>query len=43
MELLFIIRCVKNNIVGTPSHVFVIVICRGYLPQEFGADICGRN
>ena len=35
MKLLFIIRCVKNNIFGTPSHIFVMVICHGYLPQLF--------
>ena len=43
MKLLFIIRCVKSNNVGTPSHIFVIVICRGYLPQEFAAAICRKN
>ena len=42
-KLLFIIRCVKSNIAGTPSHIFVMVICRGYLPQEFAAAICRRN
>ena len=40
MKLLFIKRCVKSNIVGTPSHIFVTVICCGYLPQEFAAAIC---
>ena len=43
MKLLFIIRCVKSNIAGTSSHIFVMVICRGYLPQEFGAVICRGN
>ena len=37
MKLLFIIGCVKSNIVDTPSHM---VIGRGYLPQEFAAAIC---
>ena len=40
MKLLFIIRCVKGNTVGTPSHIFVMVICRDYLPQDFTAAIC---
>ena len=42
MKFLFIIRCVKSNIVGTPSHIFVKVMCRNYLPWEFAAAIfCG--
>ena len=43
MKPLFIIRCVKSNIVGTPSNIFVTVLCRGYLPQEFAAAIGRRN
>ena len=34
MKLLFT-RYLKTNVFGTPSHIFVMVICRGYLPQEF--------
>ena len=40
MKLLFIIRYVKSNIVSTPSHIFVMVICLGYLPQLFAVGIC---
>ena len=43
IKLLFIIRCVKSNIIGTPSHIFVMVICCGYLPLEFAGAICCRN
>ena len=43
MKLLFIIRCVKSNIAGTPSHVFVMVIWRSYLPWEFAVAICCGN
>ena len=43
MKLLFIIRCVKCDIVGTPSHIFVIVICRGFLPGKFAKAICRGN
>ena len=37
MKLPFTIRCVKSNIVGTPLHIFVKVICRDYFPWEFAA------
>ena len=40
MKLLFITRCVKSNIAGTPLHIFVTVIYYGYLPQELAAAIC---
>ena len=40
MKLLFNIRCVKSNIAGTPMHIFVTVICYGYLLQELAADTC---
>ena len=40
MKLPFTIRCVKSNIVGTPLHIFVKVICRDYFPWEFAAVIC---
>ena len=40
MKLLYIIKCVKCNIVDIPSHIFVMVIFRGYLPWEFAAAIC---
>ena len=40
MKLLFIIRCVKSNIAGTPSHIFVMTVCRDSLPQLFVVGIC---
>ena len=43
MKLLFIIRCVKSNIADTPSHIFVMVICRGNLPQLFAVAISRGN
>ena len=43
MKLLFVIRCVKSNIAGTPSHIFVMAICRGVLPGEFAVAICRGN
>ena len=43
MKLLFVIRCVKSNIAGTPSHIFVMAICRGVLPWEFAVAICRGN
>ena len=39
----FIIRCAKSNIVGTPSYIFVKVICRGFLRWEIAAAICRGN
>ena len=35
MTLLFIIRFVKSNTVGAPSHIFVMAICRRNSPQLF--------
>ena len=43
MKLLLIIRYVKSNIAGTPSHIFLMVICYCYLLQEFAAPIYRRN
>ena len=40
MKLLFIIRCVKSNIAGTPSHIFAMTVCRDSLPQLFVVGIC---
>ena len=40
MKLLFTTTCVKSNIVGTPSHIFVMIICRSYLRLEFARAIC---
>ena len=44
MKPLFTTKCVKSNIVGTPSHIFLMVICRSYfpgnLPQLFTVAIC---
>ena len=47
MKFLFIIRSVKNNIAGTPLHIFpnfqqllAVGICRGFLPWEIAAAIC---
>ena len=42
MKLIFIIY-VKNNIVGTPSQMFALVICRENMKQEFAAAICRGN
>ena len=42
MKLLFIIRLVESNIVGTPYHIFIMVataISRGFLPWEFAMAI----
>ena len=35
MKLLFTTTSVKSNIVGTPSHIFLVVICRRNLAQLF--------
>ena len=43
MKLLFIIRCVKSNIVGPPSHIFVMAFCRSYLPWKCAVAICRGN
>ena len=40
MKFLFIIRSVKNNIAGTPLHIFQIVTCRRNLPRIFAVGIC---
>ena len=43
------LKCVKSNIVGTRSHIFVMLICRGFfavviwrscLPWRFAVWIC---
>ena len=43
MKLPFIIRCFECNILGTPSHIFVKVICHCYLSWVFAAAICRGN
>ena len=40
MKFLFIIRHAKSNIVDTPSHIFIKIIPRDYLPREFTVAIC---
>ena len=42
MKLLFSLRCIKYNIVDTPSHTFVMFFCRGLL-LELAVAICREN
>ena len=34
---------VEINIVGTALHIFIVVVCRGYLSQLFAVDFCRKN
>ena len=43
MKPLCIIIRVKSNIVGTPSQIFALGICRSYLSWEFAAAVCWEN
>ena len=35
---LFITRCLKS--IGTPSHIFEMVVCHGNIPWLFAVEIC---